>query len=172
MMYFKNNEVNIEEMIIEDIDLVLRVDKKIRKIGEVITYKYTTTESILNIDRIGHGKEASSYADMITGDISGMLNTSLVAKIKDKVVGFIISRKATIGDPPKEIGMILIMGVDPKHWRKGIAGKLAEELVGKYKSMGIKEIRIPIDERDMQLRDFFTKIGFGVGHMIEYSKKF
>ncbi|MBN1625611.1 MAG: GNAT family N-acetyltransferase [Deltaproteobacteria bacterium] len=170
MGYFKN-EVSIEEMVIEDVDAILNIDKKIRKIGESVTYKYTTTESILTIDRIGHAKDAKSYADMITGDIAGMLNTSLVAKIKDKIVGFIISRKATIGDPPKEIGMILIMGVDPKHWRNGVASKMAEEFIKKYKAMGIKEIRIPIDERDMQLRDFFTKIGFGVGHMIEYSKK-
>jgi GNAT superfamily N-acetyltransferase len=171
MGYLKDNEPTIEEIVIEDLDAILRIDKKIRKIGEVITYKYTTTESILTIDRIGHGKYAKSYADMIAGDISGMLNTSLVAKIKGKTAGFIISRKATTGDPPKEIGMILIMGVDPKYWRKGIASKLIEELVEKYKSMGIKELRIPIDERDMQLRDFFTKNGFRVGHLIEYSKK-
>jgi GNAT superfamily N-acetyltransferase len=165
------SEVTIQQMVIEDVDAVLGIDKKIRKIGEAITYQHATTESILTIDRIGRGKNASSYADMITGDISGMLETSFVAKVDGKVAGFIISRKASIGVPATEIGLILIMGVSPDHWKKGIAKQLGDALVEKYKSLGIKELRIPIDERDMQLRNFFSKMGFGVGHMIDYSKK-
>lgn len=165
------NEVIIQKMVIEDVDAVLGIDKKIRKIGEAITYQNATTESILTIDRIGRGKNASNYADMITGDISGMLETSFVAKVEGKVVGFVISRRASIGDPPTEIGLILIMGVHPEYWGKGVARKLADALIAQYKAMGMKEIRIPIDERDMQLRDFFSKMGFGVGHMIDYAKK-
>ncbi len=164
-------DLTIQKMVIEDVDAVLGIDKKIRKIGEAITYQHATTESILTIDRIGRGKNASSYADMITGDISGMLETSFVAKVKGKVAGFIISRRASIGEPAKEIGLILIMGVSPDYWKQGIAKKLADALIEKYKAAGVKEIRIPIDERDMQLRDFFSKLGFGVGHMIDYSKK-
>lgn len=165
------SEVTVQTMILEDVDAVLSIDKKIRKIGEAITYHHATTESILTIDRIGRGKNATSYADMITGDISGMLETSFVAKIDGKVAGFIISRRASVSDPPTEVGLILIMGVSPDHWKKGIAKKLGDALVAKYKELGIKEIRIPIDERDMQLRNFFSKLGFGVGHMIDYSKK-
>ncbi len=165
------SEVVLQRMVIEDVDAILGIDRKIRKIGEAITYQHTATESILTIDRIGRGKNASSYADMITGDISGMLETSFVAKINGKVVGFIISRRASIGEPPTEIGLILVMGVTPEHWGYGIARKLAEALIEKYKAMGVKEVRIPIDERDLQLRDFFSKMGFGVGHMIDYAKK-
>ncbi len=165
------DDVIIQNMVIEDVDAVLGIDKKIRKIGEAITYQHATTEAILTIDRIGRGKNASSYADMITGDISGMLETSFVAKVSGKVVGFIISRKASIGEPATEIGLILIMGVNPDYWKKGIAKRLADALIDKYKAMGVKELRIPLDERDMQMRNFFTKLGFGVGHMIDYSKK-
>lgn len=165
------SDVTIQNMAIEDVDAVLGIDKKIRKIGEAITYQHATTESILTIDRIGRGKNASSYADMITGDISGMLETSFVAKVNNKVVGFIISRKASIGEPATEIGLILIMGVSPDHWKKGIAKKLADALIAKYKATGLKEIRIPIDERDMEMRNFFSRLGFSVGHMIDYSKK-
>ncbi|MHB8091681.1 MAG: GNAT family N-acetyltransferase [Syntrophales bacterium] len=165
------SEVIVQKMLIEDVDAVLGIDKKIRRIGEALTYLHATTESILTIDRIGRGKNASSYADMITGDIAGMLETSFVAKLNGKVAGFIISRKASIGEPPTEIGLILIMGVNPEHWGKGLAKKLADALIEKYKSLGVRELRIPIDERDMQLRDFFSKMGFGVGHMIDYAKK-
>jgi GNAT superfamily N-acetyltransferase len=164
-------EIVVQKMVIEDVDAVLGIDRKIRKIGEAITYQNATTESILTIDRIGRGKNASSYADMITGDISGMLETSFVARINGKVAGFVISRKASIGDPPTEIGLILIMGVTPEYWGQGVAKRLAEGLIAQYRSMGLKEIRTPIDERDMQLRDFFSKMGFGVGHMIDYAKK-
>jgi GNAT superfamily N-acetyltransferase len=166
-----NGGVVLQKMAIEDVDAVLGIDKKIRKIGEAITYQHATTESILTIDKISRGKNASSYADMITGDISGMLETSFVAKVDGKVTGFIISRRASIGEPPVEIGLILIMGVTPEQWGKGIAKKLADALIEKYRSLGIRELRIPIDERDMQLRDFFNKMGFGVGHMIDYSRK-
>jgi len=165
-------EVKIQNMSIEDIDAILSIDKKIRKKGEVITYQYLTTESILTIDRkMSRRRDAISYADMITGDISGILEHSFVAKVNDKVCGFVISRIASIGHPATKVGLILIMGVSPDYRRQGVATKLANALMEKYRSERIKEIRIPIDERDKQLRDFFSHIGFDVGHLIEYSKR-
>jgi GNAT superfamily N-acetyltransferase len=147
-------EINIRPMTLEDLDAVFLVDRKIREKGKAITYENLTTERIFTIDRKGSRlTRPVSYVDLITGDVSGLLELGCVAEIDRHVRGFILGRVAHVGEMATEEGVILILGVHPDYWRKGV-----------------RRVRIGIDQRDKDLLFFFESMGFGVGHLIDYSK--
>lgn len=163
--------INVRSMTLEDLDAILAIDHKIRGMGKAITYANLTTERIFTIDRkAGRLARPVSYADLITGDISGLLEFAFVAEIDRHVRGFILGRVVHVGERGIEEGMIIILGVHPDFERRGIAKQLVKALGEKYRSRGIKKVRIRIDQRDKNLIAFFERIGFEVGHLIDYSK--
>jgi GNAT superfamily N-acetyltransferase len=164
-------EINIRRMNLEDLDAIFLIDRKIREKGKAITYANLTTERIFTINRKGSRlTRPVSYVDLITGDISGLLDLGCVAEIDRHVRGFILGRLAHVGEMATEVGVVLILGVHPDYWRKGVARQLVNALCEKYRGKGIKMVRIGIDQRDKDLIFFFESMGFGVGHLIDYSK--
>jgi GNAT superfamily N-acetyltransferase len=164
-------EINIRRMNLEDLDAIFLIDRKIREKGKAITYANLTTERIFTINRKGSRlTRPVSCVDLITGDISGLLDLGCVAEIDRHVRGFILGRVAHVGEMATEVGVVLILGVHPDYWRKGVARQLVNALCEKYRGKGIKMVRIGIDQRDKDLIFFFESMGFGVGHLIDYSK--
>jgi GNAT superfamily N-acetyltransferase len=75
-----------------------------------------------------------------------------------------------VGEGATEVGGVLILGVHPDYWGKGVAKGLVNALCDKYREGGFKKVRIGIDQCDKDLISFFESMGFGVGHLIDYSK--
>ncbi len=166
-------KAKVRSMTLEDLDAIFSIDRKIRERGKAITYANLTTERIFTIDRIASHKTGPvSYVDLITGDVSGLLAYGLVVEVEGHVRGFILGQVTHVGEAGKEVGQILILGVHPEYWRKGIAGELVKALTEKYRSQGIRSARIGIDQRDKDLAAFFEHMGFNVGHLIDYAKNF
>ncbi|MGQ9696234.1 MAG: GNAT family N-acetyltransferase [Thermodesulfobacteriota bacterium] len=166
-----NSKIHIRQMNLEDLDSILAIDHKIRGMGKAITYANLTTERIFTIDRkAGRLTRPVSYADLITGDIAGLLEFGFVAEVDGHVRGFILGRVAHTGEAATEVGNILILGVHPEFWRKGIARQLVNALCEKYRGRGIRRVHIGLDQRDKELIGFFEQMGFSVGHLIDYSK--
>ena len=127
-------------------------------------------EAVLAIDRkISGVRRAITYTDLITGDLGGLLDLSFVAEVRGEVVGFIVARHAYVG-AIGEAGIIHILGVDPDYWRQGIATKLVNALLERCESKGLKTVRTMLNEHDSQLHAFFAHMGFGRGHLIDYSR--
>jgi len=131
----------------EDIDAVLAIDKKISGVRRAVT-----------------------YTDLITGDLGGVLDLSFVAEVDGYIAGFILARRAYVGEPVAEVGLVQILGVDPDYGRQGIATKLVEALLESGQSENLKAVRIMIKERDSQLQAFFAHMGFKRGQLIDYTK--
>ena len=164
-------EMKVRPMNLEDLDAIFSIDHKIRGMGKAITYAHLTTEHIFTINRhVGRLAEPISYVDLITGDVSELLDLGFVTEVEGHVRGFILGRRAHVGEAATEIGVILILGVHPEYWRKGMATKLVNAICEKYRSKGIRTVRIEIDQRDKELLGFCEQMGFSVGHRIDYTK--
>jgi ribosomal protein S18 acetylase RimI-like enzyme len=165
-------EAKVRSMALEDLDAIFFIDHQIRKSGKAITYANLTTEHIFTIDRhVGRLAKPISYVDLIHGDVSQLLRFGLVAEVEGHVRGFILGRLAHVGEAPAEVGEILILGVHPDYERRDVATALVNALCDKFRSEGIKKVRIEVDQRDKDLAGFVEKMDFGVGHRIDYSKK-
>ena len=143
----RESKTRIRPMEPEDIELVLAIDRKISGVRRAIT-----------------------YTDLITGDLGGVLDLSFVAEVDGEVAGFVLARRAYVGEPVTEVGLIQILGVDPDYWRQGIATKLVNALLEHCQSKGLKAVRVMVKERDSQLQTFFSRMGFRRGQLIDYTK--
>ena len=167
-----NFTLKVRPMTLEDLGAIFSIDRKIRERGKAITYANLTTERIFTIDRkASRLTRPVSYVDLITGDVSELLDFGLAAEIEGHVRGFILGRVTHMGEAATEVGQILILGVHPDDWRKGIASELVGAILEKIRSKGIRTIHIGIDQRDKELIAFFEHMGFNVGHLIDYSKR-
>lgn len=170
-MASSNYHFKIRSMTLDDLDAILLIDRKIRELGKAITYANLTTERIFTIDRKASSrKRPISNVDLITGDVSGLLEWGMAAEVEGHVRGFILGQVGHVGEAATEVGLILILGVHPNDWRKGIAHGLVNGLCEKFRSRGIKTLNIWIDQRDKDLLGFFERLGFSVGYLIDYSK--
>ena len=114
--------------------------------------------AVLEIDRkISGKKRAVTYMDLITGNLGGELDLSFVADIQGQVCGFILARRAYIGEPVMEVGLIQILGVDPKYQRQGIATKLVNMMLETSKAKGLNYVRTMLNNRDSLLQEFFSR---------------
>ena len=164
-------EIKVRPMTLEDLDTIFLIDQKIRELGKAITYVNLTTEHIFTIEREASLRERTvGYGDLITGGVGGLLELGFVAEVEGRVCGFILGRVTYVGEPATQVGSIIILGVHPDYWRRGIATQLVDAICEKYRSEGIKTVHIGIDQRDKQLLGFFKRMGFTVGHPIDYSK--
>jgi len=130
----------------EDIDSVLAIDRKITGVRRAVT-----------------------YTELITGDLGGVLGLSFVAEVDGEVRGFVLARRAYVGEPT-EVGLIQILGVDPDYQRQGIATKMVNALLDTCRSKKLNAVRIMVNERDSQLQGLFQHLGFRRGKLIDYTK--
>jgi ribosomal protein S18 acetylase RimI-like enzyme len=163
--------VKVRHLILEDLDVILSIDHKIRTKEKAITYVYITPESILNINRKANRlNQPSSYIDLIDSDIKNLLELGFVAEIEGHVRGFIlgnITEGKVIG---RQEGEILILGVHPDYRHMHVGTRLIETLCKEYRSRGIRTLHILIDQQDKQLQGFCENTGFFAAKPINYTK--
>ena len=150
-------KMEIRAIVLRDLDAMFSIDKEIRATGKTITYANLTTEEIFSKDR------KAAY-------LTKLLDFGLVAELDGQVRGFILGEVAHLREAAVELGVILIIGVHPDCQRRGIAVNLVNALGDKYRSKGIKRMRVAIDERDKGLIAFFERMGFRVGRLLAYTK--
>ena len=143
----KERKVRIRPLELEDIDSVLAIDRKITGVRRAVT-----------------------YTDLITGDLGGVLNLSLVAEVDGHVAGFILAQRVFVGEPVAEVGLIQILGVDPDYQRQGIATNMVNTLLDNCQTKKLSAVRIMVNERDSQLQGLFGHLGFRRGELIDYTK--
>jgi ribosomal protein S18 acetylase RimI-like enzyme len=131
----------------EDIDSVLAIDRKITGVRRAVT-----------------------YTELITGDLGGVLGLSLVAEVDGQVAGFLLARRAYVGELDTDVGLIQILGVDPDYQRQGIATKMVSVLLDTCRFKKLSAVRIMANERDSQLAGLFQHLGFHRGKLIDYTK--
>ena len=143
----KRSKIRVRPMEPEDIDNVLAIDRKITGV-----------------------RRAATYTDLIIGDLGKIPDLSFVAEVNGEVQGFLLARRAYFGEPFTEVGLIQILGVDPEHWRQGIATGLINALIEACQSKKLSAVRIMVNENDSQLEDLFQRLDFRRGKLIDYTK--
>jgi ribosomal protein S18 acetylase RimI-like enzyme len=162
----------VRSITLGDLDVIFSIDHKLRATGKTITYANLTTERLFTIDRhVGRLAKPVSYIDLIRGDITELLELGFVAEVEGHVRGFVLGRISHLGEGGGETGVIVILGVHPDYQRQGIATALVEAIGQRFRERGARTLRIAIDHTDKELQAFFEGRGFGVGRLIEYTRR-
>jgi len=165
------SKIEIRPMNLEDTNTILSIDGEIRAAGKAITYENLTAEYILSISKgITARENPASYVGSLTGNVAALLDFSFVADIDGQVRGFVLGQVARLRESATEVGVIEMIGVHPDYQRKGIGTKLINALADKYRSKGIKIMRIGINYRDKSFLSLVEHAGFSAARLIVYSK--
>jgi ribosomal-protein-alanine acetyltransferase len=92
---------------------------------------------------------------------------SLVAKVNDKIVGFIIGKINV--ERKSLVGHILTIDVSHRHRRKGIAQKLLQEIEKIFREKGIKVCYLEVREDNIAALSLYQKSGYRkIGRLKNY----
>lgn len=122
-------------------------------------------ESLLGTRRVGYWETKLEKAET-----SGI--PSLAAEMNGKMVGFILG--STSGweyGIPENVAWIDTLGVRNEYKKKGIARLLFEEMFSMFKKVGVDTIYVFVNWKDWDLLQFFDKMGFKRGDMINLEMK-
>jgi len=140
-------QAEIREMMQEDIDAVLEIDRKIAGSDRAMTYD----------------TPPSSY-------VGGQLDVSVVAEVGGQVVGFLLG---WVTAPPHGVGdtaWVQSIGVDPEQRRQGIASRLLEAFAQRCRDKGAQSVHMMVSWHDWWMLSFLTSQGFSRGEMAEFIK--
>lgn len=123
-------------------------------------------EAILELDRKLVGKQRSAtYKNPISTYLGGDFGLSFVAVDNKKIVGFVMGQ---VEGPGK--GWIQTIAIDPEHRRQDVGAKLVEALLARCRSRGMDTVHIAANWRDSGMLSFLNSLGFTRGDMVELEK--
>jgi ribosomal protein S18 acetylase RimI-like enzyme len=97
-------------------------------------------------------------------------NASLVAEIRGKVVGFMISIITAGIFGTEKVAWISMFGVDPKYMGQQIGKSLAKGIFDYYREKGVKKIYTSVMWDSTDLLSFFKTLGFERSDFINLRK--
>jgi ribosomal protein S18 acetylase RimI-like enzyme len=97
-------------------------------------------------------------------------NASLVAEIRGRVVGFMISTITAGNFGTGKIAWIARFGVDPKHMGQEIGKSLAKGIFDHYQEKGVEKVYTSVRWDSTDLLSFFKTLGFERSDFINLRK--
>ena len=125
-------------------------------------------EGVLDIERETKGvSRAATYAPVPDSCIGGEMDSSVVAEVGDKIVGFVLGR--VVGSPTelRNVAWIELIGILPEYQHKGIGGKMIEAWKERCRKRGIKKVHVMVNWRDWWMLSFFESLGFCRGELTD-----
>jgi N-acetylglutamate synthase-like GNAT family acetyltransferase len=147
-----------------DMDLMETVKLRVLTIRDINAVA-DIDESLLGTRRVSYWENKLEKAET-----SGV--PSLAAEKDGKVIGFILgSVSGWEYGVPENVGWIDTIGV-AKQWQgKGVSQMLFKEISSMFKKVGVDTIYVFVDWKKSDLLQFFEKIGFKRGDMINLEMK-
>jgi ribosomal protein S18 acetylase RimI-like enzyme len=129
-------------------------------------------KSIFEIqETITQHKADKDWEQLVEGYIKNSGETSLVAEMDGKVVGFMLGDIKVYGFGAPRSGWIEVIGVHPRHMGSGIGKKLGNELIKIFKKKKVKHIFTSVRWDSGDLLAFFKSIGFNRSDFMNLEKK-
>ena len=136
----------------------------------VLTMRDLNTVADIDESLLGTRRVEYWEARLEKAETSGV--PSLVAEINGKVVGFILgSASGWEYGVPENVAWIDTLGVRNEYKKKGIARLLFKEMFSMFKKVGVDTIYVFVNWKDWDLLQFFDRMGFKRGDMINLEMK-
>lgn len=137
--------------------------------------KWSDLETVVEIDKIISKQDRRSYYERkfsVLLDTSHGINSSLVAEMGDRIVGFIMG-DVFFGEfgIPETSGTIDTIGVIPVFQNHGVGSEMLEQLLVNMKAVGVKKVYSLIDWDDFPMGKFLSRHGFEPSRRINLEYK-
>ena len=116
-------------------------------------------------------KAEKDWEQLVEGYIKNSGDTSLVAVVDGKVVGFMLGDLKAYCFGASRSGWIEVIGVHPRHMGSGIGKKLGNELIKIFRNKKVKHIFPSVRWDSGDLITFFKSIGFDRSNFTNLERK-
>ena len=125
-------------------------------------------EGVLDIERETKGdSRAATYAPVPDSCIGGEMDTSIVAEVSDKIVGFVLGRVVRSPTELRSVVWIELIGISPEYQHKGVGRKMVEAWKERCRKKGINKVHVMVNWRDWWMLSFFQSLGFSRGELTD-----
>jgi ribosomal protein S18 acetylase RimI-like enzyme len=127
---------------------------------------------VLALDRIirGSGRDVIRYEDLASADPGTPPDSSFVAEIDGKIVGFSINRSTYLMVPLTEVCIIHAILIHPDYQGRGLGRKLIQALLNHCQTQGIGTVRALIPKENKELQAIFERQGFQSSNITNFDK--
>ena len=129
-------------------------------------------DAVTEIDYVLLGRKRREYWErrLESTETSGV--PSLTAEIDGKVIGFILGGVSGWEyGIPENIGWVDTLGVNKEFQKKGIATLLFKKMASLFKEVGVDTVYVFVNWKNRGLLQFFDRMGFKPGDMINLELK-
>lgn len=138
------------------------------------TLKAEDMDDIIRIDKMitGHRREAYIRELVDEAMTDSAVRVSLVARVGDIAVGFVMAR-TDFGDygRAEPVSVLDTIGVDPDYSRQGIGHALLSQLFVNLDGLRVEKVETTAARKDFQLLGFFYDAGFRLSQRLGFIKR-
>jgi len=130
--------------------------------------------AIVRIDRLLTGRDRGEYmrAQLAEALDDSAIRISLVARLDDTVVGYLMAR-TDLGDfgRTEPVAIIDTIGVDPEYAHRGVGHALMSQLFVNLGALRVERVETIIAPRDMALLGFLYGCGFAPSQRLAFGRR-
>jgi ribosomal protein S18 acetylase RimI-like enzyme len=134
-----------------------------RDIADLRSMTAEDLPAIVRIDRLLTGRDRGDYMRALLAEAldDSAIRISLVARLDDTVVGYLMAR-TDLGDygRTEPVAVIDTIGVDPEYAHRGVGHALMSQLVVNLGALRVERVETIIAPRDLALLGFLYSCGF------------
>jgi ribosomal protein S18 acetylase RimI-like enzyme len=131
--------------------------------------------SIVRIDRLLTGRDRTEYmrAQLAEALDDSTIRVSLVARLDDTVVGYLMAR-SDLGDfgRTEPVAVIDTIGVDPEYAHRGVGHALVSQLFANLGALRVERVETILAPRDLALTGFLYDCGFAPSQRLAFVRRF
>jgi ribosomal protein S18 acetylase RimI-like enzyme len=86
------------------------------------------------------------------------------------LVGYLLGEVRAFEFGSEACGWVFSVGVDPRHLRAGVASRLLEETLRRFRRAGITSVRTMVLRNDIPVLSFFRAAGFEGGSFVQLER--
>lgn len=128
-------------------------------------------EGVVRIDAQHTGRGTPDYWERIFRAFlhprRGDLKVGVAAERSGRLVGYLIGEVRAFEFGSEPCGWIFAVGVDRASLREGVATRLLEEAVSRFREAGIARVRTMVRRTDVPVHAFFRSAGFASGSFVQ-----
>ena len=130
--------------------------------------------AIVRIDRLLTGRDRGDYmrAQLAEALDDSAIRVSLVARVDDTVVGYLMAR-TDLGDfgRTEPVAIIDTVGVDPEYAHRGVGHALMSQLFVNLGALRVERVETIIAPRDLRLLGFLYGCGFAPSQRLAFVRR-
>ncbi len=130
--------------------------------------------AIVRIDRLLTGRDRADYirAQFAETLADSSIRVSLVARLDDTVVGYLMAR-ADLGDfgRTEPVAIIDTIGVDPEYAHRGVGHALISQLMANLGALRVERVETILAPGDLALLGFLHGCGFAPSQRLAFARR-